>query len=220
MANWITLSRFPLLFLVVFMLYNGNATVRLSSVALLIALILLDSLDGMLARARNETSRLGSVLDIAADRAVEICLWVVFADLDLIPVLVPLTVIVRGVLVDAVRTASMHQNETPFGIMRSRVGRWLVGTPWMRSGYGIAKALAFATLALSLALASRSGGSLEVRNAHTVWIVAQVLTWVAVGFCLLRGIPVLVEAYPRLREERPKKAPSRSTSPQESQPVA
>ena len=39
-------------------------------------------------------------VDIAGDRIVEMALWVIFADLDLIPIWVPLLVISRGAIVD------------------------------------------------------------------------------------------------------------------------
>ena len=65
MANLITILRFPLLVLQVFLLYSGNPTVVLCSIALLIIVILMDSLDGIVARRRGETSLLGSALDIA-----------------------------------------------------------------------------------------------------------------------------------------------------------
>jgi len=79
LANWITLSRIPLLGIIIALLYGASATAQLIAAPLILVLILMDTLDGVLARARGETSLLGSVLDIAADRAVEYALWMVFA---------------------------------------------------------------------------------------------------------------------------------------------
>ncbi|MEO7237808.1 MAG: CDP-alcohol phosphatidyltransferase family protein [Gemmatimonadales bacterium] len=50
LANWITLSRFPLLLLSVLILYFGSATLRLAGVALLFLGLMLDTVDGMVAR--------------------------------------------------------------------------------------------------------------------------------------------------------------------------
>jgi phosphatidylglycerophosphate synthase len=68
LANWITLSRFPLLLATVLILYYGSTAARLAGVALLFLGPMLDTVDGVVARSRGETSLFGSVLGIAADR--------------------------------------------------------------------------------------------------------------------------------------------------------
>jgi len=199
MANIITLIRFPVLFIFVGLLYSGSLLGRLMGVPLCLLLILLDTVDGLVARARRETSLLGSVLDIAADRAVELVLWVCFADLKLIPLAIPLIVIVRGTVVDAMRGIGTSQGQTPFGQMQSSWGKWLVASPVMRSGYGISKALAFCTLTLELALGSLPAGSLTVNWTPLVRLVGLALSWLAVILCLVRGMPVLIEVAPLFR---------------------
>jgi len=114
LANWITLSRIPLLGIVIALLYGASATAQLIAAPLILVLILMDTLDGVLARARGETSLLGSVLDIAADRAVEYALWMVFAHLRLIPVAIPLIVVIRGTFVDSVRSVAPARGLKPF----------------------------------------------------------------------------------------------------------
>jgi phosphatidylglycerophosphate synthase len=98
LANLITVLRFPLLLLVVALLYFGGSAGQFVGVSLIALLILMDSLDGIIARRRHEETLLGGMLDIAADRAVEIVLWVVFAHLGLIPLIIPVIFIVRGAL--------------------------------------------------------------------------------------------------------------------------
>ena len=66
----ITLSRIPLLILIVLLLYFGGEWGQLVSVPLILLLILLYAVDGIVARKRGEMTLLGSVFDIAADRAV------------------------------------------------------------------------------------------------------------------------------------------------------
>ncbi len=149
LANWITLSRIPLLGIIIALLYGASATAQLIAAPLILVLILMDTLDGVLARARGETSLLGSVLDIAADRAVEYALWMVFAHLRLIPVAIPLIVVIRGTFVDSVRSVAPARGLKPFELMRSKVGRFLVGSPWLRAPFGVAKAVAFILLALA-----------------------------------------------------------------------
>ncbi|NLV73177.1 MAG: CDP-alcohol phosphatidyltransferase family protein [Chloroflexi bacterium] len=201
MANLITIARFPVLILAIVLLYLPSAPAKLASVPLLILLIVMDSLDGYVARSRNETSLLGSVLDIMADRAVELALWIVFAHLRLVPVVIPLIFVVRGVAVDSVRSVGISRGVAPFSTMRTRVGKWLVGSPWMRSSYAIIKAISFAGLALTNALAAFAKGAAVppdwVTTAHTIFTVT---TWIALVLCLARGIPVVAEAASNLKE--------------------
>lgn len=197
LANLITLSRIPLLALIILLLYQPTATPRFIAAPLIIFLIVMDSFDGAIARKRGETSVLGSVLDIAADRTVEFLLWVVFAHLRLISVIFPLIVLTRGTFVDAVRAVAPSKGLAPFEMMRSRVGRFLVKSPWLRTPFAIAKAVAFFFLALAHGLAAAGSPALP-----TVNVIAQVCAWLALVICLLRGIPVLIEA-PRALQEAP-----------------
>ncbi len=197
LANIITLSRIPLLILIIFLLYQPAATPRLVAAPLIILLVVMDSFDGAIARKRGETSVLGSVLDIAADRAVEYVMWVVFAHLRLISVIFPLIVLLRGTFVDAVRAVAPSKGLSPFEMMRSPVGRFLVKSPWLRTPFAMAKAVAFFFLALAHGLAAASSPALA-----TVNVVAQVCAWLALLLCLLRGLPVLIEA-PRALSEAP-----------------
>ena len=197
LANIVTLSRIPLLVSIIILLYQPAATPRLIAALLIILLIAMDSFDGAIARKRGETSVLGSVLDIAADRAVEYVMWVVFAHLHLIPVIFPLIVLMRGTFVDAVRAVAPSKGLSPFEMMRSPVGRFLVKSPWLRTPFAVAKAAAFFFLALTHSLIAAGSPVL-----FTVSVVARVCTWLALLLCLLRGIPVLIEA-PRALSEEP-----------------
>ncbi len=198
MANLITLLRFPLLFVYVALLYFGNATVRMWCVPFIILIILMDSVDGIVARARGETSLLGSALDIATDRTLEIMLWVVFAHLGLIPVLVPLIFIVRGTTVDAIRAVGMRSGQAPFEQVRSPLSRFLVASRFMRSSYGFIKGAAFALLTADLALHT-PGAPWPHLHPFVHW-AALVFTWASVLWSLARGIPVLVEGTSLLKE--------------------
>ena len=171
---------------------------RLIAVGVFFIVFMLDTVDGIVARRRGEVSLLGSVLDIASDRALEFVLWVVFADLRLIPVTVPLIVITRGVLVDAVRNVGVMQGQRPFDQMRSSLGRRLVGSRWMRSSYGVSKGFAFGLLTLCWGLLALPQAA---DSAQVIHLCAQIMTWVAVAICLIRGAPVLVEAWGQLRNQ-------------------
>lgn len=197
MANLITISRFPLILIYLLILYSGNTTAQLWNVPFIIAIFLMDSIDGWVARTRGETSLLGSVLDIATDRTLEYLLWVVYAHLGLIPVAVPLIVLTRGVTVDAVRSVGMKSGVGAFDQVQTPLNRFLVKSRFMRGFYGIVKGAAAAFLSLAVPLAA-----LTNRWAAPVYAAGLVFTWISVITCLLRGIPVLVEGLQVVSSQR------------------
>ncbi|NLE76716.1 MAG: CDP-alcohol phosphatidyltransferase family protein [Chloroflexi bacterium] len=195
MANTITLLRFPLLVVTALMFYLGNTPVHFAAVPVVLVLLIMDTLDGYIARRRQETSLLGSTLDIAADRTVEIVLWICYAHLELISVAIPIIVVMRGNLVDSFRSVMVQRGVKPFEMMRSTWGRWLVATPLMRTSYSVTKITAFLLLALTLALM----GTGQVGLTHNIWVAARVFAWLSTAICLLRGIPVVAEGWPLLQ---------------------
>lgn len=190
LATSITLARFPLLVLIILLLYLGGAAGRFIAIPLILLIILMDAVDGVVARRRQEETLFGSVMDIAADRAVEIVFWVVFAHLGLISMVIPITYIIRGALTDSVREVGYGHGDSAHAQMTTGWGHWLVAGRPMRAGYGIAKAAAFVLLAATLGLQTIASPWTDV-----VWTIAGVLSWVSLVLCILRGAPVIYEAF-------------------------
>jgi phosphatidylglycerophosphate synthase len=203
MANLITVSRFPLLVGYILMLYLGGDWVRLISVPVLFILMMLDTVDGMVARATGQTSLVGSVLDIAADRTYELVLWVILADLGLVPAAIPIIVIIRTTLTDALRSIGVSQGQKPFEQHRSRLGRFLVASSWMRTSYSVSKIATFCGLTLGFALSGFPAGSGFERAAGGFLRVFGVLAWVAAALCVVRGLPVILGAARRVSTASP-----------------
>jgi CDP-diacylglycerol--glycerol-3-phosphate 3-phosphatidyltransferase len=192
--NRVTLLRIALLFVLVVLIYEGKFLVRLFAAGLSILLIIMDWLDGYLARKLDEKTILGGLLDIAGDRIVEVVLWICLADLRLVPIWIPILVISRGILTDTIRGYVLQYGFTAFGsrtMMRTQVGQFLTGSPIMRTGYAILKAMSFSILLLASAFR-------RVSVLPQQWVdVALILGfWVAVVtavICLIRGLPVIIE---------------------------
>jgi len=193
MANIITISRLLPLILAVTFLYVSGPAFQVAAVPLILILLVMDYLDGLVARRTGWVTQLGSALDIAMDRLVEFVLWVCFSDLDLIPIWVPVVVITRGMIVDAVRGYALVLGKTAFGMMHSRLGRFLVSSRFMRDFYGTTKTCAFLTLSAVHALRQ---GAFPALWGGLVWLypTAYTLSVLAVVLCLARGIPVLFDA--------------------------
>jgi CDP-diacylglycerol--glycerol-3-phosphate 3-phosphatidyltransferase len=188
LANTITLARLPLLLLLVAFLFVPYWQVRLLGLGLLIILYLLDWFDGYVARLRNEVTEIGAVLDIALDRAVENILWITFMYLGMVPLWVPIIFLIRSFIVDGIRGVALTQGKSGFGMMHSPVGRFLVASRFMRAFYGLAKAVVFCVLYLTHALALENPQILV-----TLRPLNQGLIFLAVGLCVLRGIPVVLD---------------------------
>lgn len=186
-----------LAFIVVGLLYCGR-DLYIGAFVLTLVVMWIDALDGRVAWRFGETSRCGAVVDILADRIVEVTYWIVevtywiaFAALGWIPVWVPLLVVVRGQLVDGVRALAFERGYTAFGettMMSSALGRLLVSSRASRNLHGVAKALAFSLPIL----ASVAGIAPELRAVLEP--VAHLSFYVAVALCVMRGVPVLIEA--------------------------
>ncbi len=197
LANWITLSRYPLLVAIVLLLLEASVTLRVLGAALLFLGLMLDTVDGVVARRTGQTSLFGSVLDIAADRAYEMVLWVFFAHLGMIPLVIPLVVIGRTTLTDALRSIGVGEGTAPFLQHRSPVGKFLVGSPVMRTGYAVTKVVTFCGLALVLALRALPAGARGADLAVPLHEAFRITAWVALAFCVLRGLPVIVKSLKR-----------------------
>lgn len=202
MANLLTLIRFVLLFVLVALAYEAPPVVQLADVLLLILIIALDGLDGYVARRRGETSVFGSIFDIAVDRVVENVLWIVLANLNLVPIWVAIVFVTRSLLVDSIRGHAVSEGSTPFGMMRTAVGRFIVAGRFMRGLYGTVKAMAFGWL-FFIQPWPEVFPALWARWSALFLGVADTLVYLSVAICIVRALPVIVEfalSHPALRK--------------------
>ncbi len=207
MANLITLGRIVLLFIAIWLLYTEEYAIVVLSGFLIGITFLGDGLDGWVARRRGSSSRFGAVFDIAGDRIVENVLWVVFANLHTIGVWVPIVVITRSFIVDVVRAEMLTEGKTPFGentMARSSITHFLTASRFTRAYYGWSKAIAFVLLAWYVAwqLPASEGTVLaSVYDNELFRVVMWFLVYSSVAICVIRGLPVIYDAWDTLRSE-------------------
>lgn len=205
MANAITVGRTILLFIVLWIMYGSNPVVVQWCAPAIAVVVLLDSLDGYVARKRHETSQFGAIIDIVGDRIVEVACWIVFAHMGLLPVWIPLLVITRAFLVDGLRASSYSEGMTAFGektMMRSKLTTWLTASRAMRGTFGGSKVLAFVFLAVMRAHSLPGGPATligQVGDFSWFRICGWIVIWVAVAMTVIRGIPVVVDGVAYLR---------------------
>jgi CDP-diacylglycerol--glycerol-3-phosphate 3-phosphatidyltransferase len=193
MANLVTLSRLLLLLVVVWLFYQAPAWWSFSTFFLIIFIFISDGLDGYIARKRNETSLFGALFDIAGDRITELTLWIVAADTDLVPIWVPLVFIIRGVIVDTIRSSNaVAEGVAPFALMRSPLGKFIVAGKFMRVLYAVAKASAFAGLALQHPAPVLLPAFWNSIGWLLTWLT-YFFVYLSVVLCIARGLPVIAE---------------------------
>ena len=188
MANIITLSRIFLAFIVVALLFLKSNVATLTALILTIFVMWFDGLDGYIARKFNETSKLGAVLDIMGDRIVENVFWITFCALGWLNVAIPIIVLTRGIITDSLRSLALAQGYTAFGektMMQGKVAKFIVASNFSRFTYALCKAVAFLFII---------AGHLSFNYNHTILAIGIICAYIAVAFCVLRGIPVIFES--------------------------
>lgn len=196
-ANVITLSRIGILITIFVILDSGSLNDHLLALVLTVLLVVLDGVDGMVARYLKLESEAGGVLDIVVDRIVENCFWIYFTARGFLPVWIPMLVISRGFFTDGIRGVALAKGMTAFGkkTFRSQAGKVLVSSRASRALYGLAKVLSFIFLIIIQAL-PLSGSETYINPAwrHIVIAWGFDMVYFTVAFCILRGIPVIIES--------------------------
>jgi CDP-diacylglycerol--glycerol-3-phosphate 3-phosphatidyltransferase len=202
--NKVTLLRVVVGFAAV-CLFGRGAWANLTAVGLTVAAIALDALDGHLARMKKMATPVGAQLDILGDRMIENVYFTYFAVVGMVSLWLPVLFFARGAATDFLRGLAMKAGHSPMGagwganaMLRTWWGQALVASRWSRGLYAAMKCLCFCYLGLELAL-TRGPVALVGELAADVHVMirvgAQVLTWMTAAFCLLRGLPVLVEGW-------------------------
>ncbi|MCY4402288.1 MAG: CDP-alcohol phosphatidyltransferase family protein [Candidatus Poribacteria bacterium] len=195
-ANAITLFRLFLTF-VVLAVFGQHYYIDIACVIAIFIIFLLDTVDGIVARKRGETSTFGAVFDIAADRVVENVFWIYFAYIDLIPVWMPIAVVSRGFLIDGIRSIALTDGKTAFEMMTIPWTRALTSSRFSRFLYGFTKVVAFLFLAtVPILEESQLDNSITEIFSTTTFVIAII----AVVMCLIRGFPVLIDGWKYVKD--------------------
>src|SRR3989454_11359514 len=180
-------------------LFSKGTWANLAAVVLTVASITLDALDGHLARKKQMATPLGARLDILGDRMIENMFFTHFAVVGMVSLLLPVLFFGRGAATDFLRGLALKAGHSGWGanaMLQTRWGRALVASRWSRGLYAALKCACFCYLGLELAL---TRGPVALLGAvagdmhMTIRTLAHVLTWATAAFCVVRGLPVLIE---------------------------
>ena len=185
LPNLISLFRFVLAFITLGLIISFPISSSIVHITFILTIIsfLGDYLDGFFARKLKLSTELGAWLDIAADRSVEMGYLIVFAYLHWLSPWIALIFLVRGIFVDGIRAFAQKKGYTAFGektMMQNPIGQFLVSSHFVRGIYGIVKVLTFLIIILS-------------QEYVALKLTGLVLAYISTVFCLIRGIPVIIE---------------------------
>ena len=182
-------------------LFGRGPWANLAAVGLTVASIALDALDGHIARTRNLATPVGAQIDILGDRMIENVYFTYFAVVGMVSLWLPVFFFARGAATDFLRGLAMRAGHSGWGanaMVQTWWGRGLVASRWSRGLYAAMKCLCFCYLGLELALTRGPVAVIGELGPDTQMALSaggQVLTWATAGFCLVRGLPVLVEGW-------------------------
>jgi len=187
-ANIVSISRIFIAFVAIGLLFVHSSQAYIWSVVLTGIAFSMDAVDGYLARKYGQASQMGAVLDIMGDRIVEAIYWIVFSVLGWIPVIFPLICVTRAYITDNIRSVALTKGMTPFGMQTTEWGKFICASKFMKTTYAVAKVAAFILLIIAYI------PDLTVDIADVIRQTAVILAWIAIIFCVVRGIPVVAES--------------------------
>jgi phosphatidylglycerophosphate synthase len=182
-------------------LFGRGPWANLAAVALTVASIALDALDGHIARKKRLATPMGAQIDILGDRMIENAYFTYFAVVGMVSLWLPLFFFARGAMTDFLRGLAMRAGHSGWGaaaMLQTWWGRSLVASRWSRGLYAAMKCLCFCYLGLELALTRGPVALLGELTSDALLAIragAQFLTWATAAFCFLRGLPVLIEGW-------------------------
>jgi phosphatidylglycerophosphate synthase len=182
-------------------LFGRGAWTNLAAVALTVATIVLDALDGHIARKKKMATPMGAQLDILGDRMIENAYFTYFAVVGMVSLWLPVFFFARGAATDFLRGLAMKAGRSGWGanaMLQTWWGRTLVASRWSRGLYAAMKCICFCYLGLELALTRGPVALLGEMTADVHAMIrtgARTLTWMTAAFCFVRGLPVLAEGW-------------------------
>ena len=192
MANFISIFRIFVAFFAIYLLTIRTTWAYVTAFVLTVIAFILDGVDGYVARKFNESSQLGSVLDIMGDRIVEASYWIIFAVMGWLSPLFPIICVTRAFTTDSIRSVALAQGYTAFGessMQSTKWGKFICASKFMRISYAVAKVVAFIML-----IAIHTPIFEETQYFNLANTITMVFAWIAIIFCVVRAIPVVVES--------------------------
>ena len=168
------------------------------AVPLAFVALVMDWLDGYLARRLGCESKVGGVLDIVGDRIAENVWWVVFAWLHVIPLWVPIVVLSRGICDGC--DSQLCPDQGFYGVWRVNDDEV---ADWVRAGCLAREPgdVRYFQGGRVCAVVQPECGATDAGVDACIFVlvsrlVAVMATYLTVALCVIRAIPVVTAAKP------------------------
>jgi CDP-diacylglycerol--glycerol-3-phosphate 3-phosphatidyltransferase len=172
--------------------YATSPSLAYVGLALFLVATFLDMADGLLAERKKHIKPFGGFLDISADQCIEYLLWIVFLELQLVPIWIPIFIVLRNTFINLLRISAISQRVPMFGegsMISSQIGRWLVGARLSRGIMVLVKTLGF--IGITVHYSAHGAG----RDSSSLWL--DLGTWFLWGLALVhlvRGVVIVWES--------------------------
>jgi len=189
MANMITTMRILLAIMAVLMI-RSNTVPGWIAVFLIVICLLLDAVDGFVARYFKQVTLAGSIYDIVADRIIESIFFFYFASLGLFNIWFALIILIRGYCIDAIRTLFYSEGKPAFGPNSPHAATWtrfLTSSRISRGLYNTTKLFTFVLYAVQVL----PGSFLQESIAQ----IAEFSLWLTMVVAMIRTIPVIYDGW-------------------------
>lgn len=160
LPNWLTLLRLCLIPFIALSLYGSFAYHDQVAAVLYGVAALTDTLDGHLARSRNQTTQLGKFLDPLADKLLVITVLAILVGQETLSAWVVVVIFAREFLITGLRSIAASQgvvmSSTPWGKSKTLTQNIMIGLvilqrpyPWLETPAKVAVAVAVTATVLS-----------------------------------------------------------------------
>ena len=125
--------------------------------------------------------------------------WIAFACLGLIPMLFPIICVTRAFVTDSIRSVALSKGMTAFGektMQSSAIGKFICASRFRRISYAVVKVVAFVLLIVVAGIGSLTDPLMHFTSDFITKldVTTQILAFIAVIFCVVRGLPVVLES--------------------------
>ena len=182
-------------------MFGHGAWLNLLAVGLTVIAILLDAVDGHIARRNKLATPEGAQIDILGDRMIENMYFTYFAVVGMVSVWLPILFFARGAATDFLRGLTFKEGHSNWGVRAMLQKEWvraIVTSRWSRGLYATVKCLCFCYLGVELTLMRGPVAFLSTVTADAHALIragAQWLAWTTAVLCVIRGLPVLVTGW-------------------------
>ncbi|MDP8257889.1 MAG: CDP-diacylglycerol--glycerol-3-phosphate 3-phosphatidyltransferase [Candidatus Aadella gelida] len=111
LPNKITLVRILLTFVFMVLLFLPGIAAKTAALAIFIAAVCSDYLDGFIAKKYNITSDFGKIMDPVADKILTIAAFLAFVELKLVPAWIVVIIILRELVITGIRLVALKNND-------------------------------------------------------------------------------------------------------------